>query len=1152
MEFNTIFFNNLFQDSTSLAEVAQELADVCKKKRGRPRKDDAKDVQGEGDTCLAKPETIQPTDQDGQTLKSTRRRSVRFLADKAETFDDKQLTEEDSKSSPLVEFGKQGAITTKKKVEKTDLNPLPEKVTEQSVAGSSYVQLDKTGEGSKRTTRRSQKRSGEEIVDVAEISEEESDCSEIPMPSRTRKLRSRDKAKEPEAVKSAAGFSLDAWLKGAKPRDEESKTNEKGTVPVVFAEDTQQYSPSKFRPQENTATSVEETPAKMDEALTGSAAPADTATRKLFEGVGQASDDPQSSSTHHGFVAPSSKFASPPSSTSSSRCDDPSPARSDCSTSEPMVKLFRLSQEEIDKYSPRKKREGLFAPGAEDGSAKAGKKKTGPRRSQTPPDSLPGSQQSQGFQSVLNKVMEVNIHKATDSELFDVNQNPEIQPVDDMAMSTDDSNATVIAKPAKSCTKENSMDSYSPGRNKSPRKRGRQGKQCVTSRDASQDSLSSQEKSPAVKPLAEALLMPTLDNTSVENQVHLDKSGTEQDKSECKAALVDKNANYATQKSQHGAAVKSRPGRRPRKKQMDGNLEVMSQKGPESESCMATPDHLHVQSHTGDQNVMEVEIVDMACSSTQNTHGKVQGCQMKKRSSSGKERDKGNVPDAELQEKDLDELLATDPGVSIQDGGLNVSHDSDDVPLTKLVQEVPASPGDDLPLSSLLSKQDSSKARGKQLLTKKEKFLKTSGVVLLDANQDAQSQDLFASTEMSVTLKSTGKKRRSLLTLAEREARRLTMDINKSLLSPRSEKRASQSFKGTQRRSARRSLPAHFSEDFEYLDSEDSKEDDEVLEKVKEQSAEKSDAETQETEVDAQKTDASEKIEPETEKVEIESKGMDRGKDDLPSEGDKESELNAEELADEPMQDGSPAELSVEPPSKAATETDSNAEVSPVKFSEGTSEDVSPAKDNRSSCRMDANGVVISDTLDREEEAQTDSSKQWTSLRKQDLPSTPTSSRKSMNVRTSVMSRAALIVQRAHMVLKKSSPPSSRRAPGLRPVAIRGGILKSPSSMDAEPAAPMDIAAKASPPSSSMFRPINLPKIYSPSASPSAGILRKRKLSGQTADGDTPSPPNKVGVQTSLCALVSYFQLLLYIAIHPFGLCFTCSTAGCRSVRQRV
>ncbi len=45
-----------------------------------------------------------------------------------------------------------------------------------------------------------------------------------------------------------------------------------------------------------------------------------------------------------------------------------------------------------------------------------------------------------------------------------------------------------------------------------------------------------------------------------------------------------------------------------------------------------------------------------------------------------------------------------------------------------------------------------------------------------------------------------------------------------------------------------------------------------------------------------------------------------------------------------------------------------------------------------------------------------------------------------------------------------------------------------------------------SPPS---FRPIQIPKIYSPSASPSAGILKRRRLSGDTAN-DSPSPPNKV------------------------------------------
>ena len=126
-----------------------------------------------------------------------------------------------------------------------------------------------------------------------------------------------------------------------------------------------------------------------------------------------------------------------------------------------------------------------------------------------------------------------------------------------------------------------------------------------------------------------------------------------------------------------------------------------------------------------------------------------------------------------------------------------------------------------------------------------------------------------------------------------------------------------------------------------------------------------------------------------------------------------------------------------------------------------------------------------------------------------DIPDTPTSASRSS------MSRASMILQRARMMFVKpsKSPPSLRaralargNASDSKLMPRRSGILKSPNSTSS-PSGKGSIHSSGSPTSS--FRPIQMPRIYSPSASPSAGILRKRRLSGDECT-DSPSPPMKV------------------------------------------
>ncbi len=118
-------------------------------------------------------------------------------------------------------------------------------------------------------------------------------------------------------------------------------------------------------------------------------------------------------------------------------------------------------------------------------------------------------------------------------------------------------------------------------------------------------------------------------------------------------------------------------------------------------------------------------------------------------------------------------------------------------------------------------------------------------------------------------------------------------------------------------------------------------------------------------------------------------------------------------------------------------------------------------------------------------------------------PQTPTSASK-------YASRSQYILERSRRIcLAKESPSPLSGRKQWTPRKSPKGILKhSPRvrSPDKSPQAScMRPVHGESPPT---FRPI-IPKIYSPSASPSAGILKKRRLSGDTPT-ESPSPPNKV------------------------------------------
>ena len=104
------------------------------------------------------------------------------------------------------------------------------------------------------------------------------------------------------------------------------------------------------------------------------------------------------------------------------------------------------------------------------------------------------------------------------------------------------------------------------------------------------------------------------------------------------------------------------------------------------------------------------------------------------------------------------------------------------------------------------------------------------------------------------------------------------------------------------------------------------------------------------------------------------------------------------------------------------------------------------------------------------------------------------------------MSRASLILHRARLMMRNSNKPSPNSTESVaadrdsaKPQLPRCvGILKPPRDSDAT-----ERGGQSSPPS--QFRPVQLPCVYSPSASPSAGILKKQRLS-IAAPSETPSP----------------------------------------------
>ena len=118
------------------------------------------------------------------------------------------------------------------------------------------------------------------------------------------------------------------------------------------------------------------------------------------------------------------------------------------------------------------------------------------------------------------------------------------------------------------------------------------------------------------------------------------------------------------------------------------------------------------------------------------------------------------------------------------------------------------------------------------------------------------------------------------------------------------------------------------------------------------------------------------------------------------------------------------------------------------------------------------------------------------------------------------MSRASLILHRARLMMRGNNKPSPNNTESAsvardsaKPQLPRCvGILKPPRSGDSDTTE----TCGQSPPS--QFRPVQLPCVYSPSASPSAGILKKQRLSIATPS-ETPSPKSpskKVGKRAIL------------------------------------
>jgi len=136
------------------------------------------------------------------------------------------------------------------------------------------------------------------------------------------------------------------------------------------------------------------------------------------------------------------------------------------------------------------------------------------------------------------------------------------------------------------------------------------------------------------------------------------------------------------------------------------------------------------------------------------------------------------------------------------------------------------------------------------------------------------------------------------------------------------------------------------------------------------------------------------------------------------------------------------------------------------------------------------------------------------------------------NKNHSLLTRASLILQRAKLGKSSSQPLQHGRGPLSITPALghqRPGILKTAnSSSPNRPGLISKLSCQNESPSSS-FRPIHLPKIYSPFASPSAGILRKRKLSGNIPT-DSPSPPNKACC-IEACGCVHVYPLIFSVVL---------------------
>ena len=94
-------------------------------------------------------------------------------------------------------------------------------------------------------------------------------------------------------------------------------------------------------------------------------------------------------------------------------------------------------------------------------------------------------------------------------------------------------------------------------------------------------------------------------------------------------------------------------------------------------------------------------------------------------------------------------------------------------------------------------------------------------------------------------------------------------------------------------------------------------------------------------------------------------------------------------------------------------------------------------------------------------------------------------------------------MSRAQLILEKSRRISSSRKENRDPFSDDSPDTDGGRSRDSSPAKPTLVCA------SPKIQPLRVAHVFSPSASPSAGILKRRRLSGDHTK-ETPSPPNKV------------------------------------------